>query len=150
MKYFLFIICFYSVLNSNAQIPKNISNHSVITTDEFTWAKENYVKMMKTETYLEYKKSLSNYIKKMNRLSFPRANFNLEKFLTDHLSETNFKTVEEALSMKNNSVDLLLKLMQENRKLYDLLEKSSSKQLGEILKPEREIHENRKLFSRPK
>lgn len=150
MKYLLFLICFYSVLSSNAQVPKILSQHSVLTADEFIWAKESYLKMMKTETYLEYKKSISIYGEKMNGLSFPRGNFNLEEFFNKHLSETNFKNVEEALFLKNNSTELLYKLTKENKELYHFMKRSSREQLGEIMKPEREIHEMRKLLSHPK
>jgi hypothetical protein len=139
----------FTFLISNAQSTPTAasidSTKTGLTEKELQLAKDLYVKMMKTETYVLFKKDLRTRSKKLKNLKLPPyGEMNqcdreqVKKWLAANLSKTDFKSVDEGLDTLLKGCMLLEKLHVDNAELYSLISKAKVAQIGEIMMPERE------------
>lgn len=149
MRCLLFFIYVF-VFNLNAQN----SNNGGLSTSELQTAKEKYLHMMKTETYILKKKSHRDISKKIKDAGVPpietflvgsqlseeqtwkKMTLNVRKWLTENFNKTKFTSVDEGVKTIMTSIELQRKIEGENKDLFDLLKRANKEQMHEILKLE--------------
>jgi hypothetical protein len=108
-----------------------------LTDEQVKFAYESYKRMMKTDTYKIYQRHVLDYVEKLNHVipdydASDKENF--KTWISQNIAKTHFKSIDEATSYKEQQIALLLKLKQENRDLYSLMDKATSPQFAEIMK----------------
>jgi len=140
-KIFIIIFSFISINIINAQNNIDQKNSKAgLTEVEFEKAKEDYLKMTQTETYKANKAMMAKLSGKINTYPTPkelRDEKEWSNWITENLSKTKFKNVDEANKLRKSSAELFQKQMDENADLYKMIRMATLEQLHEILKPER-------------
>ncbi len=155
MKYLILSFLLLTVLHSYPQsaVPVIDTVKKGLSESELNRAKELYTQMTQTATYIHLKKKMSAFNEKLNRVDIgPSAEQKMvmlnqkepgkaldslyRKRLTDNLSKTEFKSVEEGMAGLGELKDLERKKQEENAELYSLRKRASQVQLREILEIE--------------
>lgn len=145
MKLKLFICCFVICLNANSQEKIETNNQSKVglTEEEFNYACVEYKKMMQTEAYILNENNARSFAEKVNgAIDFRSVSKDLIKdkesylkLIESNISKTKFKSPEEMRNAFEKQENSTKKLMEENKKLYELLEKANDEQRFKIFKP---------------
>lgn len=158
MKSKLFIFCFVFFLNANAQFKtEKIETNQTktgLTEEELNYACIEYKKMMQTETYILNENNARSFAEKVNgAIDFRSVSKNLIKdkesylkLIESNISKTKFKSIEEMRDAFEKQEASTKKLMEENKKFYELLEKTSDEQRFKIFKPLYE-HSRKAMFN---
>ncbi len=145
MKHIFLLLLFASLgLNAQSVSPAPVSKpKDGLSKSELEYAKQLYISMMQTETYISGKKNSRKISKKLNGLKIPDYKevnlckmIDVRKWLTINIGKTNFKSPEEGVAMYEKGCELLEKLLNDNAELYELLRKANSQQFREIREPE--------------
>lgn len=113
-----------------------------LTDAEFTKAKEGYLRMSKSDLYLQNDAFIHALVRKIQtnkrieNWDFLDTDESFKKWITDNLSFTGFKSVEEAIELRKKGLDSQKKLNEENSETLSLLERASSAQARIILEPD--------------
>lgn len=155
MKYLLLFFCLCGFINSNAQTTTDKQPvEDSLSKEELQRAKELYLQMMASETYMLREKSVKNEFEKLNGLMLPSIkelnwvtdSVAFKKWLANNIHQTKFTSVDEAFDTIMGSVNLNMKRQEENKELFALLKKTTLSQFEEIIRPEREQRKKR-IFS---
>lgn len=151
MRYYLLFILVFSFINLSAQsvtydsilppVKKNLSK------EELRTAIDGYLQMTKSETYRQFKKNLKDISLSLIRLNenefneynnVPKADRDkVEKWLSKNIKKTKFNSVKQAADLICGTFKLMVKMRQENKKLYQLMRRATRQQIGDIIAPER-------------
>lgn len=147
MKNLISFILIFFFLNANCQNEKvnlnipTISNG--LSNDEFNYACVEYKKMMQTTAYSNNETKTKLYAEKMNE-AFSSKDFSVEllkdkniffSWLEKNIEKTKFKNIDEAKEFIKDVEDTTEKLINENKKLHDLIEKATVEQRLKIFQP---------------
>jgi hypothetical protein len=147
MKYVValfFFIFFQFSFSQNKNTTDTISKRE-LSNDEFLKAKEGYLKMSLTENYKKRRDQTAKFVKSMptiTDISFYKNEEDFEKWMTENLKLTSFKTVEEAVAFRKSMVELDEEFYIENIEIFELVGRASIEQLMVILKPDFYIPEH--------
>lgn len=151
MKFFLIIfsfICFAANAQSVDSLNKG-SAKSGLSEFELQIAKDDYLKMMQSETYIEMHKEIKTLNKKLKGVKlfdvtnadwikdmdgFKKA---LREVLRESITRTDFKSLDEAVDAIVKNFQLMQKNISENSELYVLIAKANREQIAQIMAPER-------------
>lgn len=150
MKFKFFIFSLFLCLNANSQTSTlsntNNSTKSGLSKEEFTFACNEYKKMMETPTYLENEKIARYNAEKMHDALSTLDHKNLPvdslktnnlylKWIEKNIKKTKFKSIDEAKSALENQIASQEKLEKENSKLFELINKATVEQRHQIFEP---------------
>lgn len=114
-----------------------------ITNEELSWACIQYKKIMQTDSYVKSEEKSEELAEKLGDI-FDSNNLPIDsikdqklyiKFIERNIKKTKFKSVEEikiVVEEQNASVE---KLVSENKKLYELIDKATPDQRYKIFQP---------------
>src|SRR5690606_10329113 len=91
-------------LNLSAQSSDVVSSKiqdKKLSEQDFKAAKALYVKMVASELFIKSRNHSLILVQKMKRVLLPEQEASLAKYLETHLADTNFKSVDEAVSLIN-------------------------------------------------
>ena len=138
MNYKVFLFLLLYCFNTYGQ--EDNKSKSGLSDAELSYAVEEYAKMMKTATWLDYQIVLNKFTEGMGEtLLVPRPEYfdkeKLKQWISQNLSMTKFKSIEEAISVVDELDAHSTKVHEENKKLYELIPKATSTQLMKIWQP---------------
>ncbi|MGK4568178.1 hypothetical protein [Flavobacterium sp. 3HN19-14] len=131
----------FAVTISNAQSNdiEYMSPVKDLSQDEYLKAIDGYLKMSFTPSYKEYRSKTFSFLGKLPKNLNSEALFTddaFEKWITEKLKFSKFKSVEEAVKLRKLCIDLKFKLIRDNFDIYKLLGRATPKQVIEIIKPD--------------
>jgi len=141
MNYKVFLLSLIYCLSSYGQE----GNKSTGLSDaEFSYAVEEYAKMTKTDTWLEYHKVLVKFSELMGDAMLAaqpdwRDKEEFKQWVKQNLSKTKCKTIEEAFLIVDDLDAHAQKVHEENKELHELMRKATAKQLLKIWQPLAEL-----------
>lgn len=148
IKTYLIIFFATALLSYNNSFSQTPIHYEIkgkgLSENELATACENFVKMIKTDTYTNNEKLTKEFAKKTGPvlLELPqdfisdRELFN--SWLEKNITKTNFKSLTEAKFLVDKMVSSTEKLMLENAELYALINKATAEQIVKIRKPLRD------------
>lgn len=108
-----------------------------LNSDEFEYAKSQFIKMIHSRTYKISRKLSAEMEFKVNYNRIPMSSKEeLTSWLTENLQATNFVSVEEGLKTIVPYIETYHQLLRENPLLYELLSKTTFEQFKEIMGPQ--------------
>lgn len=136
MNYKVFLLSLLYCFSSYGQEDQSTG----LSDAELSYAVEEYAKMTKTATWLEYHNVQLNFIELMGDAMWDAKPYlhdkeKLKQWLTQNLSKTKFKTIDEAVSVVDELDAHAHKVHAENKKLHELIPKATPSQLGKIWQP---------------
>jgi len=151
MKFLLVFFFTLTFLSAKAQsysdetFPTTIK--AVLTPEEFKVAKDKYVVMAKSDTYIAFEESLRENSAKLGDANYPddlktNDRDEVEKWLKESIQDTKFSSIEEGVEMITKSSKLMSKLYSENIELYTFMRRASREQLKAIIAPEHKTLDN--------
>lgn len=156
----LFIALFFSI-ESNCQTTisdlKETASQTGLTQEEFVFACEAYKKMIVTNLYILNKNNHKSFAEKIgNAIDYKTVSLEVLKdqesylnLIKQNIDKTKFKSIEEVKRIFESNLAVTKKLMDENRKLYDLIEKASNDQRYKIYQPGFENSRKEMLYGSP-
>lgn len=125
---------------STAHLPKPDSIKKGLSKIELKSACEKFKSMLTTETYKNYEGKTKFFAKKMGDLFLEApANFYEKEvfipWLKKNIAKTSFASMQEAELLIEDMVSTNIKVMTENKELYNLFSKATAEQFIEIRKP---------------
>ena len=119
---------------------ENNKSKSGLSDAELSYAVEEYYKMTRTVTWVEYHRVLKKFTEGMGEtLLVARPEYGdkdkLKQWIKENLSMTKFKSIEEAISVVEELDAHSTKVHEENKKLHELIPKATSSQLMKIWQP---------------
>lgn len=136
---------FCVIANGQTSILKGEANSSKVglSSDELTYACNEYEKLIETDAYLEYEKKVRFFADKMEN-AFNDKDLPIDSFKNDSLylewigkniSKTKFKSIDEAKNALENQLKSEEKMKKENPKLFELIDKANLEQRHKIFQP---------------
>jgi hypothetical protein len=146
----LLFACIQSTLLAQSKTQPVLSNtvEKKLTRSEFQEAKDLYLKMIKSEIYIQMNKKFKIVFEHLNGLKQPeperledmKSEKDLESFYADwlkkNIKKTKFKSVEQGVSAIMDGFHLNKKLVQDNINLFKLMSKGNKEQILEIIQVE--------------
>ncbi|MDI1255438.1 MAG: hypothetical protein PSV16_04995 [Flavobacterium sp.] len=134
----LFLSTFAYAFGQNAKA--DLSNETMLSESDFAKAKDLYLKMCNSESFKLMRENSLILVGKLgyiDNLDFYLTEENFINWISLHLSETKFNSVEEAIELRKVCLESQRKLDSENKEVYELIKLASKEQVREILKPHR-------------
>ncbi|QYJ68871.1 hypothetical protein [Flavobacterium litorale] len=153
MKYLVLFFFFAITLNAQSVDIAQDSIGKGLSESELQIAKQQYLEMIQTDNYIQYKKNIKVMVQKLNGLQmFPQEKLDeylangkkieelsieeyRKKWLEENIKKTDFKSVEEALKFYKSTEVLLEKTQKSYEKLYQFIAKANIEQIKEITLP---------------
>lgn len=131
------LFCFFSEAQSVNDSVKQVG--TFLTESEFQKAINAYIKMTRSETYIANRQAVNLMLKKMNNIVTESIMDDVawSKWISENLSKTKFKSIEEANNLRKLNLDLTKKQFEENVELYEMIRRGTPEQVYEIFRPER-------------
>lgn len=132
MKSFLCVIILLSQIAAAQKVKK-------LSPTEFLRAKVLYLEMSQTQLYADMRKASLEFVKRLPEdVDWDRFGTEEEfrEWVALNLSKSSFSSVDEALYLRRNSLDLKTRLLNENREVHQLLARADKEQFREIIKPD--------------
>jgi hypothetical protein len=138
MNYKVFLLSLLYCFSTYGQ--ENNKSKSGLSDAELSYAVEEYAKMTKTATWMDYHKVTIKFTEGMGEtLLVARPEYadkeKLKLWIKQNLSMTKFKSIEEAISLVDELDAHSSKVHEENKKLHELIPKATSTQLMKIWQP---------------
>lgn len=142
MKNLIAFFIYFITIITQAQSTNEIKSHTPrrgLSQNELAHAVDLYVKLTKTDAYLERSQKMEVLNRNIRGLELPQAevNFDWKKYFAENLDKTKFRTAEEASTLMERNIELTFQIVKENEEVYSLMKRATREQLGQILQPER-------------
>lgn len=147
MKIIAFIFCLFFCLIAKCQTStiKNENKSSTVglSNEEFIYACNEYMKLIKTDSYLEYEKKVRFFANKMenafNDKDLPIDSFKNDslylKWIDKNILKTKFKSIDEARIALEDQLKSEEKMKKEHEKLFELIDIANPVQRRKIFQP---------------